>query len=105
MFMPMASPDEKRKRTKIEVPIAWVLISDSRRKRLVPSATSRMRSSLSPSQARKRSPCSRPVVRNTGARVMPTSSTRTTAPPASAIARQPRLTLAMSAPSVVASGT
>ncbi len=105
MFIPMASPEEKRKRTKIEVPIAWVLISASRRKRLVPSATSRTRLSFSSSHSRKRRVSARPRLRNTGARVMPTSSTSTTAPPASTIARQPRLTLAMSAPSVVASGT
>ncbi len=101
----MASPEEKRKRTKIEVPIACVRMSERRRNRLVPSATWRIRSSFSSSQPRKRSFCSTPSVRKTGARVMPTSSTRTTAPPAWTIARQPRLTLAMSAPSVVARGT
>ncbi len=46
-----------------------------------------------------------PEVRKTGARVIPTSSTRTTAPPASRIAEQPRFVLATSAASVVASGT
>jgi hypothetical protein len=44
-------------------------------------------------------------VRKTGARVIPTSSTWTAAPPASRIAAQPRLMLARRAPSVVAIGT
>ena len=44
-------------------------------------------------------------MRKTGARVIPTSSTRTTAPPASRRAAQPRLVLATRAASVVASGT
>src|SRR4051812_36274776 len=54
---------------------------------------------------RKPCVCTIPEVRKTGARVIPTSSTRTTAPPASRRAAQPRLVLATRAASVVASGT
>ena len=101
MFMPIASPVVKRKRRKIEVPKCTAHLGQ-REERLVP----RDRRGSRP-RARRPRTGTRVVsrwlpARKTGARVMPTSSTWTAAPPASRIAAQPRLMLARSAPSVVA---
>jgi hypothetical protein len=105
MFMPMASPASKRKRRKTVVPKAKGRTSRSFKYRLVPSAT--FRSSASCSRIQRTNCCvwMTPEVRKTGARVIPTSSTRTTTPPAARSAAHPRLVEAMSAASVVASGT